>query len=62
MKDAGSALMWLGLAVFLLPIALICVFAAVMLVIASPVAGIVFGLIVFIIGRALLTPKKGSPE
>lgn len=53
MKNLPAALGWLGLSLFLLPVALICLFIMVCLVIASPPAGIIFGVIVFAVGRAM---------
>jgi hypothetical protein len=58
MKNLPSTLGWLGLAFVLLPIALICLALMIAIVIASPMAGLVFGFIVFAVGRAIFGSKK----
>jgi multisubunit Na+/H+ antiporter MnhE subunit len=58
----AAALLWGGLALVLLPVALVCLFLMVALIVASPIAGVIFGAIVLAIGRAVLGAKKGSPE
>lgn len=57
-KNLPAALGWLGLTLVLLPVALICLFIMVALVVASPVAGIIFGVIVFACARAMFTRRR----
>jgi len=59
MEKLPGALGWLGLTLILLPFAVICLAIAVALVIASPLAGIIFAVLVF--GAARLIFSKGSP-
>lgn len=58
MKNPSSAFGWLGLTLVLLPIALVCLFLMVCLIIASPIAGIIFGCIAFAVGRAMFGRPK----
>lgn len=53
MKNLPATFGWLGLSLVLLPVVLVCLFLMVCLVIASPLAGIIFGCIVFAVGRPI---------
>jgi hypothetical protein len=60
MKDLSSVLGSLGCAIILAPIALICLVGFVIVVIAEPLAGLIFGVICVVIGRAIYDARKGS--
>lgn len=53
MKNLPAALGWLGLSFILLPVALICLALMIALIVTAPAAGIIFGVIIFAIGRAI---------
>lgn len=58
MKNLPSALGWIGLTLFLLPVAVVCLALMVALIVTAPVAGLIFAAIVFVIGRALFGPRS----
>jgi hypothetical protein len=58
MKNLPSALGWIGLTLFLLPVAVICLALMVALIVTAPVAGIIFGCIVFLVGRGLFGTRS----
>jgi uncharacterized membrane protein len=60
MKNLSSALMWGGLALFLLPFAVICLALMVAIGIAFPPAGIALAVIVFVIAREAVVRRRAS--